>query len=168
MATLFEFDLGGQTYKLAIANNNFYVLDGLRLLPVRVWPAWCEGCQKFTASEQISSIEEEAKTLREVELFAERPGLIPPDRHVSIRQLPNLRRRMQWRKQRRSPARCLECASTEITPIRPGPEVYIAGRGKCVARCRGWADMSGPTNAYYDSEGERRAFRSSKAPSRSA
>ena len=155
MATLFGFQLAGQTHHLAIANQHFYVLEDGRLLPVRVWPAWCEHCQKFTAAEQIFPAAEEARELSDVEYFAQRPGLIPPDRHVPIRQLPELRLRKSWRDQRRSPAKCLACGSVDITSICPGPDVDIPGRGKCVAHFRGWADVtSGPPDAYYNTEGD--------------
>ena len=86
MATLYEFDLAGRTYTLVIANRHFYVLEDGRLLPVRVWPAWCECCQKFTAGEQILPIAEETQELSEAEYFAERPGHIPPDRRVPVGQ----------------------------------------------------------------------------------
>src|SRR5687767_5225509 len=109
--TLFQFDFAGQTYGLSIANRHFYVLEGGQLLPIRVWPAWCERCQKFTASEPIFPIAEEAKELSEFEHFAERPGLIPPDRRVPLWQLPELRLRNTWREARRSPAKCLGCGS---------------------------------------------------------
>jgi hypothetical protein len=154
MAMLFQFNLDGQTYGLSTAKRHFYVLDDGSLLPVRVWPAWCERCRTFTASEQIFPIADELNELKEVEYFAERPGLIPPDRRFSIGELPNLRLRKNWRDKRRSTPKCLDCGSVDITSIWPGPEVDIPGRGKCVARFIGWGDVSGPPNAYYSPEGE--------------
>jgi hypothetical protein len=155
MGTLFQFDLAGRTYGLAIANRHSYVLEGGRVLPIRVWPAWCERCRKFTAAEQILPIADEAKELGEVEYFAERPGLIPPDRRVPVWQLPELRLRKTWRATRRSPAKCLGCGSVDITSIWPGPEVDVPGRGKCVVRFRGLAALSGPPGEYYSAEGDR-------------
>lgn len=160
MATLFEFTLAGQTHGLAIANRRFYVLEDGSLLPIRVWPAWCERCQTFTAAEQILPVGEEAKELSEVEYFADRPGLIPPDRRVPIGRLPELRLRRRWREKRLSPAKCLACGSANIIPIWPGSEVEIPARGDCVARFLGWADMSGPPDEYYSPEGDRVAYTS--------
>jgi hypothetical protein len=155
MAAVYQFELAGQTYGLAIRNRHFYVLDDGQLLPVRVWPAWCERCRTFTLAEQIFPVAEEAKELKEVEYFAERPGLIPPDRFIPVRQLPELRVRMLWRAERRSLAKCLACGCSDITPIWPDPEVEIPGRGKCVASFRGWMDMPNRPDEYYSPEGER-------------
>jgi len=158
MAMLFQLELAGQTSTLAIANRYFYVLEDGSFLPIRVWPAWCEHCEKFTPAEQIFPIAEEARELCDVEYFAEHPGLIPPDRHTPIRQIPELRLRNRWRAQRVSSEKCLACGSTQVTMIWPGLEVDIPGRGKCVASFRGWADMSGPPDLYYSPEGDRLEF----------
>jgi hypothetical protein len=166
MGLLFEFNFADQTYGFAIANSHFYVLEDRSLLPVRVWPAWCERCLMFMAAEQIFPVAEEAKELNEIEYFAKRPGLIPPDRHFPIRHLPELRLRKKWRASRRSPAKCLVCGSTQITSTWPGPEVEIPGRGKCVGGFRAFADMWGPPDAYYDPEGNRVAYRPSQAAAR--
>jgi hypothetical protein len=155
MAMLFHFDLAGQTSTLAMTNRHFYVLEDGSLLPIRVWPAWCERCEKFTPAERIGSAAEEDRELSEVEYFMERPGLIPPDRDLPIRQLPELRVRKSWRAQRVSPEKCLICGSTQVTLIDPGREVDIPGRGRCVASFRGWADMSSPPDEYYSPEGDR-------------
>ena len=165
MATLFHFDLAGQSYDLAISGRRFYVLEGGRLLPVRVWPAWCEQCRTFTEAEQIFPAADEAKELSEVEHFANCPGHIPPDRRVFVWQLPELRLRKEWRGTRRSPAKCLDCGSVNITSIWPGPDVDIPGRGKCVGRFGGWADMSGPPARYYGAEGDRMAVTPDRLPS---
>ena len=155
MAYSYDFDLAGQTYRLWIANRHFYVLEASGVLPIRTWPAWCEHCQKFTAAELMLPITEEAKELSEIEYFAERPGLIPPDRYVPIRQLPELRLWKTWRETRRSPAKCLSCGSMDITSIWPVPDVEIPGRGKCVGRFTGWAEVSGgPPDGYYSPEGD--------------
>lgn len=155
MAILFEFDLAGEMYRLAIADRHFYVLDDGSVLPIRTWPAWCERCQKFTAAEQIFAIAEEARQLNEVEYFATHPGFIPTDRHVPISQLPDLRMRNSWREKRVSPAKCLTCGSTRITSIWPGPEVEIPDRGMCLMRIVGRGDIVGPANEYYGPEGDR-------------
>lgn len=161
MASVFEFQLEEKTYSLMIFYadpEHFYVLEDGSLLPVSVWPAWCESCQKFVAGELIHSIEDEDKELEELEYFAKHPGHIPPDRQVDLGNLPELRVRQIWRKKRTSPAKCMACGSESITSIRPEPEIEIPGRGKCVGRFGGWVDASsagGPHKKLYTPGGDR-------------
>lgn len=160
MASIFKFKLDGKSYSLWICATpkRSYVLEDGNLLPVSLWPAWCEGCQKFVPGEQIFPIEEEDKRLDELEYFAQHPGHIPPDRYVDIKSLPELRVRKRWRQKRVSPAKCLICGSTSITSIWPEPEIDIPGHGRCVGGPVGFADVSSEppdVDEFFNPEGDR-------------
>lgn len=161
MASIFEFQLEGKSYSVMLffaEPEHFYVLDDGSLLPISVWPAWCESCQRCVAGERILSIEEEDKQLEEFEYFAQHPGHIPPDRSVSLWNLPELRVRKKWRRSRTSPAKCLVCGSAFIISTCPNLEAEIPGRGKCVGHFSGWADAcrdGGPSKELFTPEGDR-------------
>lgn len=154
MATRFLFELAGQQHSLSIVGNYFYVLGNGITLPILVWPAWCEACRRFRAAERVPTIAELGEELRELEYFARCSGHIPPDQHVAVWKLPELRVRLPWRAGRVAPAKCLTCGSTAITSIWPGPEVEIPGQGICTAGFDGWLDAVYVADHYFTPEGD--------------
>lgn len=154
MATKFHFELAGRQHSLIIADQYFYVLEGNITLPILAWPAWCGACRRFRVAERVPTIAELGEELRELEYFAKCPGHIPPDRHVAIWKLPELRVRLPWRAGRVAPAKCLTCGSTAVTSIWPGPEVEIPGQGICIASFDGWLDTGYSADHYFTPEGD--------------
>lgn len=169
MATRFEFNIGDETSALLINTRHFYLLPGGDLLQMQTWPAWCEGCEAFVEAENFPTTDELGGQIREAEYFAEWPGLIPLDSasriRYMIRNITDSRSRLEWRSTRVSPAKCLDCGSSDLRAIELDRQFDIPGRGRCVACFRGWVDaVTDLPDRYYSREGiriaEPKAFRS--------
>jgi hypothetical protein len=123
------------------------------------WPAWCPRCDQFVEAELLRSPAEIDAEIRELESFAQYPGWIPEDRLVRVGRLPDLRRRLAWRTARRSPPRCLLCASDAVTPLWPEPGVDIPHLGRCEVAFKGWLDVTSTNRVpgHFSPEGIRLA-----------
>jgi hypothetical protein len=82
---------------------------------------WCWSCSGFVRVEVLRELSELEAELGEAKAAeSERPDLfVHPARDglPEIRLSHNLMRRVEWRRTRASPARCLECGSIEIVPL---------------------------------------------------
>ena len=126
------------TFALYSAFLYYRMPDG-SLLHVRQKVCWCPVCEQLDMAEQIPSL---------VELEAELAKLLDPDeeqlRLIAFTQEPleelisEARARIEWRRHRKSPARCLRCGSTDLTHIpdqnefphpKTGERVVVVGRG---------------------------------------
>jgi hypothetical protein len=120
-------------------------------LPVETCPAWCGTCRRFVEAERIQAFEDLAADVHELEYFAARPGLIPEDRPAlafALRRWPEQRRRLEWRKSRASPARCLACGSVEVTPFGGRGEADVPGVGRCKGRVLRLSGPEVPTRCF--------------------
>lgn len=125
-------------YALYSAFLNYRLADG-RLLHVRQTECWCPTCDRIDMAEHVESLEE---------LAAELERLRNPDdeefRMIAFIGTPVEERiaetelRIAWRCNRVSPAKCLQCGSTDIVPIpgneefahpKTGERVVVAGSG---------------------------------------
>jgi hypothetical protein len=167
MAAFFLIKCAGETYSVPFAENYYLLPEGERLT-VRVCPAWCGDCRGFVEAERVPSWGSLAEDVRELEYFAERPGLIPEDRPMvasMIRYLPEERVRLRWRLTRVGPPRCLECGSSNFTPFDGDNAVDIPGVGRCTGCV---LHLSGPIRAvrYFSPEGLRVGVAKPMPPSR--
>jgi hypothetical protein len=95
--------------------------DGTKLVILEA-PAWCPACERFVVAEDIPSVVSLEEELRGLQ--AGDSDLLDKWEFVSNgapveQRIAELRRRIKWRRGRRSPPRCLHCGSLGIVPI-PG------------------------------------------------
>ena len=152
----------GRTQKFAGSRGDYYRLADGSEITLCSGPVWCAACAKVTHGEQIESIQEIDRRIRDLERLAaeirremSRPPLpapdAPGDRHQQ-EQIAELKLRRDWRRQRRSPPKCLACGSTDITPLDHGKPVRISGgrvRCDCIGMCSTDFNM-----CYYSPEGD--------------
>lgn len=147
----------GDTVALYSAFLDYRLPDG-SFLHVRQQECWCPVCDCFVFAEDVPSL---------ADLEAELARLLNPDeelqRVIAFLEVPvenriaEARRRVAWRRNRKSPPKCLHCGSTNIT-IAPyvqeseefrhpktGERVVIAGRG--------FSDAA-PWHAEFTAEGD--------------
>lgn len=101
-----------------------YLLDDGTTLGIVQSDYYCQACDRFVVGEHIETIAELENRINEIKndpqsdarRFAEFIGNIP-------RQIAELHVRINWRKQRQSPPKCLECGTMEILPI-PNQEEF--------------------------------------------
>jgi hypothetical protein len=144
----------GGRYGVALGED-YYLLSGGERLSVRARPAWCGACGRFVEAEWVRPYEEMARDLRELEYFAERPGLIPEDRPGlawAIRGLEEERLRLRWRGSRIGPGRCLECGSAELVLFSDEGEADVPGVGRCRGRWIRFSGTGAPVR-YFSPEG---------------
>lgn len=117
----------------------YYRLPNGQLLRVRQTECWCSMCNRFDTAEVVESMEE---------LETELDRLRNPDEEESRmlafigtpieERIAETELRINWRRNRTSPAKCLHCGSTDIMPIPganefahpiTGERVVVAGRG---------------------------------------
>lgn len=130
-----------------------YRLPDNSLLGIEQQAAWCEECGSFGSAEIIPSLED-LKT-RIQELQTPTPKLLFIYRtQDSIRDtIAELHTRLRWRADRRSPARCLACGSTAITPVQFGEDRSCVVNGKLLTETeQGFADTA-DWIAEFTSEG---------------
>lgn len=131
-----EDDTGAVAGKLFLGefDRSYLLPDGRRCrMPQRV--AWCRDCDKYVAAENVRSLEDIDMMLA---AFKAGPAALRQHlmkigetysvRYASTEELVARARRdfddwmllRDWRRLRRSPARCLDCFSTEIDPVPEG------------------------------------------------
>jgi hypothetical protein len=132
-------DTGAEdAYALYSAFLNYRLPDG-KWLHVRQTECWCPTCNRIDMAECIESIEELENELARLRN--------PDDEEAKIiafigkpveERITELQLRIIWRQNRKSPAKCLHCGSTEIVPIpdaqefahpATGERVVVAGCG---------------------------------------
>jgi hypothetical protein len=93
----------------------YYVLDDGSRLRVSQTECYCAVCQRIDIAEHLETAEDLEHRLRQMTIpgtderdIADFFGSIPE-------QMEELRKRIVWRRTRRSPAKCLHCGSAEIS-----------------------------------------------------
>lgn len=116
-----------------------YVLDDGSRTGVAQADYFCPACHRFVAGESLETVEELESLLDQIDnnpesrhrKFAEYIGDIP-------KKISDLQARINWRKKRQSPPKCLHCGSIDIVPVPDDEEfdhpvtglrMKIAGQG---------------------------------------
>jgi len=118
----------------------FYQLADGTELPLRVGYAWCHRCERFVEVERLYTLEEIQARIDELD---------------SLHQVWTAAR--QWRENRKSPPRCLECGSVSAMVVVPEGEDVPHPAGKCMVRIGGGdhtLDASIPSRVFFSPEGE--------------
>jgi hypothetical protein len=122
------------TYERHMPDTNYdYCLpDGGRLYVIR-GRAWCFSCKQVVQAEYLLSLAEIESELRVINSWPREPT-----RPSAIEATAHIRKQMELRKafalRRRSPPRCLECGSSNITTQESGGE---GNRGLVHPECGG-------------------------------
>ena len=122
--------------------------DGSRV-HVRQAESWCNGCEAFVMSELVQSLPELKEEVAELAATKKERSIGRP---LSAR-LADARLRLQWRKKRHDPPRCLQCASTDIVFVSNAREFVHPQTGERVVRSDfGFVDTA-PWHADFSPEG---------------
>lgn len=157
--TQYAFPDSGSADSIALysAFVDYRLPDGSRL-HVRQRECWCPRCDCFVFAEDVPSL---------TDLEAELARLMNPDEElhqvltfleVTIEnQIAETQARIEWRRNRKTPPKCLHCGSTNITILpnvreseefrhpKTGQRVVVAGRG--------FSDAA-PWRAEFTAEGD--------------
>jgi DNA-directed RNA polymerase subunit N (RpoN/RPB10) len=117
--TVYHFTCTKCSYEARYESCSYdYVLhDGTRLYVI-LDRAWCHTCCEVVAAEYLLTIDAIDRELRAGEAYA-RVFVSADDREAQAEVRRQLLRRRELESRRSSPARCLTCGSTKITPHEP-------------------------------------------------
>jgi hypothetical protein len=155
MAWFTEFRIDGETEPCMICffSTLNYRLPDKSLLRIEQEAAWCEACRSFGSAEVIPSIEDLNARVQDLQTPTQKLLFIFRTQEAISGAIDDLRTRLIWRAARRSPARCLACGSTAITPVRFGDDRTCVVNGKRLTEAgQGFADTA-DWIAEYTSEG---------------
>ena len=103
-----------------------YELPDAATVAIETTFVWCDACRAIRWGEILPDLVQLEGDLASAR--AEDPQVIErlklsAGRHITLDELladhiDRLRRRVAWRRSRKSPPRCLECGSLEVTPLR--------------------------------------------------
>lgn len=130
-----------------------YRLPDKSMLGIEQEAVWCEGCRSFGSAEVVPSIEELNARIQELQTPTQKLLFIFRTQEAMNIAIAELHTRLRWRAARKSPARCLACGSTAITPVRFGEDRTCVVNGKRLTESgQGFADTA-DWIAEYTSEG---------------
>jgi hypothetical protein len=124
---------------------DYHLVDGSKL-PIPQQPAWCPACGRFVIAEELPTIEvleaeiaryrsDEADTLQKWAFISNGTPI--------QQRVVELLRYVEWRKERRSPPRCLECGAISPFPIPVSGEFSHPATGeRVVVGSSGFADTA--------------------------
>ena len=116
-----------------------YRLPDGSTLGVEQQPAWCPACGRFVLAERLPDMDELERRMAEAK--SGEPGLVRRLAAVGRavqEEVAELDRRIAWRRERHSPARCLHCGSDHVTALpamnefvhpATGERVTVVGSG---------------------------------------
>jgi hypothetical protein len=135
-----------------------YRLDDGSKLHVEQAPAWCRSCRAFVVAESLQSIEELERAMGELQAGqTERLQLLAFIGKTVEEAMTELQKRLQWRRSRCIPPRCLHCGSVAIVPIPWSGEFAHPETGEqVVTGDSGFADTA-PWFADFSPEGDQLA-----------
>lgn len=125
-------------YAIYSAFLNYRLATG-DLLHVRQTECWCSTCKRIDMAERVESLDELQSELERLQHPDEDESRmiafigVPIEKRIAETEL-----RINWRRDRISPPKCLHCGSTDITRIpdadefrhpKTGERVVVAGRG---------------------------------------
>jgi predicted nucleic acid-binding Zn ribbon protein len=108
-------DRCGQEYVVRQIQRYYELEDGSLL--VRRLPAWCHAEKTMVEAEAIDDVEALERIVAMVEAEVEKSGGDHQTEFDNATTLDESRRRLRWRRTRRSPPRCLECGSTNVESV---------------------------------------------------
>ena len=141
-------------YAVYSAFLDYRMPDGSRL-HIRQRECWCPVCERIDMAEDVPSL---------AELQAELDRLLAPDeetlRKFAFIDIPvddliaETRKRIEWRRHRRSPAKCLHCGSTNITAL-PHNKEFAHPKTRERVLVAGWGFLdAAPWHAEFTTEGD--------------
>ena len=156
--------LEGRTQKFAGSRGNYYEFTGSDRLDLHSVPAWCHRCSNITHGEDLSTVEEIDKQIRDFDdpasdlyRLAQNTLLSELGHGDEFRRerIAELQRRKHWRQARRSPPKCIRCGTTEIVLLPIGVRVpNPAGDGEIQVDCVGMCSTSF-NEWFFTPEGDR-------------
>jgi hypothetical protein len=156
----------GRTEKFPGSRGNYYEFSESDRLNLHSVPVWCHRCVKITHGEELSTVDEIDKQIRDLNdpssesYHVSRIDVLDellPDKGDQLLQerIAELRRRRRWREGRQSPPKCIYCGTSEIlvlpmvvpvpNPIGDG-EIQIDCVGMCSTIFNEW---------FFTPEGDR-------------
>ncbi len=121
----------GNTQEYPESSGNFYRLNDGREIPLSRHPVWCDACGEVTDGERIEPIDEIEAGIQKYERLAveiRREMALPPTpspnapgERAALSEIAKLQFRASWRRERKSPPRCLRCGSTQIIKLSEVP-----------------------------------------------
>jgi hypothetical protein len=131
--------------------EKYYYPDGTEV-DVHAWPIWCLECGKVAHGEHFETLEALKK---EIVDFQDPTSPASQMFHLSREvQLEKLKQRQIWMAKRQSPAKCLDCGSSQIVPLSAKPVPHPAGEGTIECAFIGMCSTDF-TNRPYTPEGDR-------------
>ena len=155
MAWFTEFRVDDETepYMICFFSTLNYRLPDKSLLGIEQEVVWCEGCRSFGSAEVIPTIEQLDTRNQELQTPTQKLLFLFGSEKAINGAIDELRIRLRWRAGRRSPARCLACGSTSITPVCFGEDRTCVVNGKRLTESgHGFADTA-DWIAEFTSEG---------------
>jgi hypothetical protein len=132
---------------------NYRLPDG-SLLFVRQTDCWCAKCHGFEVAEDIPNCIELETDLRRLANGDEDERLWIRYGTPTKELFDDLRRRIEWRRTRRSPPKCLHCGSTNIVVVPEGDEFAYPKNGERVVKIAIGFASTVQWHAEFTTEGE--------------
>ena len=164
MPALYEITLlpEGKVHDFCGTRGNYYQLPDGSKLNVYGSPVWCRQCQAFSEAEWLQSIPEleqavanysdvnsaESQRILQSDLIRDKSGYL-------AERLTESEIRLQWRRNRTAPPKCLECGTTDVMDLGDGQEITSpCSPGTLTIE---WVGMCSTAfrNYFYTTEGDR-------------
>ncbi len=142
--------------------GNYYQLPDGSKLDVHGSLVWCRQCQAFLEAEWLQSVPEieqavvaysdvnsaESQRVLQVSGVGDKAGFL-------AEQLAERTTRLQWRRSRTSPPKCLECGTTDVADLGDGQEIASpCSPGTLIIELVGMCSTAF-RNYFYTPEGDR-------------
>jgi hypothetical protein len=133
---------------------NYRLPDGT-LLSVDQQAAWCPHCRTFVLGERIKTVDQMEQRITELRNpSGELKELLAFVGTSVEKELADLHRRIEWRRGRVTPARCLHCGTPQIVPLPNSRSFAHPDTGATViVESNGWTDLP-PHIQDFTPEGE--------------
>jgi hypothetical protein len=160
----------GSCETLCLGSDSYYLIPKGT---VRLYQAvaWCRDCKKFRCAERLPPIEDLDREIAkcrdgiaqlhgELGKWRSRLGgskdLLLVELNISEEEFESLELSREWRRDRKSPPRCLRCGSTALVFL-PDGEVcdHPSGRGRVFIEITSHLQTFAAEEEYYTSEGLR-------------
>ena len=155
----------GRTEKFAGSRGNYYEFSESDRLDLHSEPVWCHRCGQITHGEELSTVDDIDKQIHD--LNDPSSALYRMTRHGVLDELlgkgkeflreriAELQRRRRWRAERKSPAKCIHCGTTQIVALPAGlPVPNPGGHGQIQVDCVGMCSTSF-NEWFFTPEGDR-------------
>jgi len=149
----------GRFVFLESATGCWYRIDDESFERVYSDPVWCGTCRRFRNGERLESVEEVEKKLAERRDPLWRPPFEKafPETKSEVREelVRNCEQRLEWRRRRVAPAKCLKCGSSEIIRLPLDEAVpHPGGKGRILVHIESAGGISPRGQTLYTPEGD--------------